>query len=313
MQAKPPETDVALPLRHRVAHASLKGAARLIASLPAGALPPVARCLGGLHGGVIRHRRGYVRDTLERCFPDKPPEERRRILTGMYQCLSLNQLELLRAAGGRDEELAQRFDVSGREHVEAARAAGNGVLILTAHLGNWDLMAILASRCLGYPLVILSKDMRNPGVNAFWMEARRNLGVRILPSKGSYRNCLRTLRANELLAFILDVNRPGRDGVFVDFFGRPASTSPGLAHLSAVTGAPVVPVYMHRLPDGRHHLEAHPAFAPPPDRSEEAILNATQRYTRSIEDAVRRYPEQWLWLHKRWKNQPPPDGAPAAS
>jgi hypothetical protein len=107
---------------------------------------------------------------------------------------------------------------------------------------------------------------------------------------------------------MLDQQRPASQGVFVDFFGRLASTSPGLAFMSAATGAPVVPVFIRRKASGGHILEALPLMEPPPDREEETIRQHTAVYTKIIEEQVRRTPAQWLWLHKRWKSRPLGEG-----
>jgi KDO2-lipid IV(A) lauroyltransferase len=120
------------------------------------------------------------------------------------------------------------------------------------------------------------------------------------------RACLKALKGNGLLGFILDQNRPHDQGIFVTFFNQPASTTPGLAFISAVTQAPVVPVFIHRTPDDRHHVRVLPAIEPPADRGEDSLRSATQHYTTIIEQEVRRHPDQWTWVHRRWKTRPKP-------
>ena len=219
-------------------------------------------------------------------------------------------MELMRFAGGKDAELGERLEVHGEEIVKEALVREKGVLILIAHFGNYDLMGLYASKLFAYPLTIITKTLKNAKLNELWWEMRRKAGVKEVPSHNAYRACVRALRKNELVGFMLDQNRPKEQGVFVDFFGRLASTTPGLAFMSAQTGAPVVPVFMHRTPEGRHVLEVQPAIEPPADRKEETLLACTAAYTRIIEAEVRRYPAQWLWLHKRWKSRPPGEDAP---
>jgi len=276
---------------------------RLFAVLPLSSALALGRFIGWVLGSVIRRRRGYVLHTLEMCLPEKTAAERASITDGMYRNLGVNTVEIARLAGGRTSDLDARMTVEGEEHVRQALAGGKGALILTAHLGNWDLLGMYTAK-RGYPLTIISKVIKNEAINDLWMRLRKEFGVKIVPAHNSYRACLKVLKQNELLGFILDTNRPRDAGIFVDFFGRPASTTPGLAFMSAQSGAPVIPAFIHREGLDRHVIRVLPALPPPPDREEASIRQATQEYTRIVEEEIRRYPEQWLWIHKRWKTQP---------
>ncbi len=282
----------------------LKSMAKGMAGVPA----RWAQALGRGGGRVLAHgmrlRRTYVLEVLARSFPEKTPDEHRAIYAAMCRHQALNLVEILRFAGGREEEIRARIEVSGEEVVKQALERGKGVLVLIAHFGNYDLMGLFASRLLGYPVTIITKTLKNQRLNELWWELRQKAGLKTLPSHNAYRACVRALRRNELVGFMLDQNRPSGQGVFVNFFGKPASTTPGLAMMSAQTGAPVVPVFMRRRPDGRHVLEALPVIEPPPDRKEETLRACTAAYTKIIEDEIRRDPAQWMWLHKRWKSRP---------
>ena len=291
----------------------LKTMAKGVARLPRGAAMAVARHWGWLLAHVVRLRRAYVLATLARCFPEKTGEERRGIYDEMCRHQAMNLVELMRFAGGRDEELAGLLEVRGEETVKAALARGKGALILIAHFGNYDLMGLYASKLFGYPLTIITKTLRNAKLNELWWEMRRKAGVNEIPAHKAYRPCVRALQANGLVGFMLDQNRPAAEGVFVDFFGEAASTTPGLAFMAAQTGAPVVPVFMRRTPEGRHVLEVGALLEPPPDRKEETLRAFTAACTKIIEDEIRRYPDQWLWWHKRWKSRPPEEKAAAAA
>ncbi len=269
---------------------------------------------GWMLAHAVRLRRAYVLETLARCFPEKTEGERRAIYAEVCRHQALNVMELMRHAGGRETELSGLFEVRGREHVEAARAGGKGVLILIAHIGNYALLALQVSRLIGYPLSIIAKPLRNGTLNDLWWEMQRKAGVNGIPSHNAYRASVRALRDNGLVGFMLDQNRPAGQGVFVDFFGKAAATTPGLAVMSAQTGAPVVPVFIHRTPEGRHVVEVRPPIAPPSDRQAETIRDFTARCTKIIEDEIRLHPEQWLWWHKRWKSRPAGEAAaPAAT
>ncbi|HPC57439.1 MAG TPA: lysophospholipid acyltransferase family protein [Kiritimatiellia bacterium] len=282
----------------------LKSMAKGVACLPARWAQALGRGAGWVLAHGMRLRRTYVLEVLARSFPEKTPDEHREIYAAMCRHQALNLVEILRFAGGREEEIRARIEVSGEEVVKQALERGKGVLVLIAHFGNYDLMGLFASRLLGYPVTIITKTLKNQRLNELWWELRQKAGLKTLPSHNAYRACVRALRRNELVGFMLDQNRPSGQGVFVDFFGKPASTTPGLAMMSAQTGAPVVPVFMRRRPDGRHVLEALPVIEPPPDRKEETLRACTAAYTKIIEDEIRRDPAQWMWLHKRWKSRP---------
>lgn len=279
---------------------------------PRGALA-LARGGGWVLAYVVRLRRTYVLKTLARSFPDKTAPDLKALYVAMCHHQVLNVVEILQFAGGREAEVGARIDVRGQEIVSEALERGKGVLILIAHFGNYDLMGLIASRLLGYPVTIITKIIKNKSLNTFWWGLRQKAGLKTLPSHNAYRACVRALRQKELVGFILDQNRPQEQGVFVDFFGKTASTTPGLALMSAQTGAPVVPVFMRRLPDGRHLLEARPLIEPPPDRKAETLRNFTAIYTTLIEDEIRCEPAQWLWLHKRWKSRPAAETAAVAA
>ncbi|NCA82984.1 MAG: hypothetical protein EOM72_09610 [Opitutae bacterium] len=289
----------------------LKTTAKVVALLPLGWALALARQWGWMLAQVVRLRRAYVLDALARSFPEKTDRERRALYAEMCRHQAANLMELMRFAGGKDAELGGLLDVRGEEIVRAVRSRGKGVLILIAHFGNYDLMGLYASKLFGYPLTIITKTLKDAKLNALWWEMRRKAGVTEIPAHKAYRPCVRALQQNGLVGFMLDQNRPNPQGVYVDFFGRLASTTPGLAFMSAQTGAPVVPVFMHRTPEGRHVLEVRPILEPPPDRQEETLRAFTAACTKIIEEEVRRFPAQWLWLHKRWKSRPEGEGAPA--
>lgn len=265
----------------------------------------LGRGLGWIYGSVIRHRRSVALAALSRSLPDCSESERQRILKAMYRNFAVNYVEILRLAGGADDDLRQLITSEGEEIVQDVLRRGKGALVLTAHLGNFDLLAMFTAQH-GYPLTIISKEIKNPALNGLWMRLRERYGVKIVLSHNSMRACLKALKGNGLLGFILDQNRPHDQGIFVTFFNQPASTTPGLAFISAVTQAPVVPVFIHRTPDDRHHVRVLPAIEPPADRGEDSLRSATQHYTTIIEQEVRRHPDQWTWVHRRWKTRPKP-------
>ena len=253
---------------------------------------------------VVRYRRTELAETLRRCLPEKSEAEVRQLERAIFRHFGLTAVEFLRAIRRPPRNVEAWVRVEGVEHWEAAKARGKGILGLSGHIGNWELMGAVTSQ-LGYDNYAVVKHLHNPKPDAFLWSARERLGVRQLSVRDSYRDCLRILRKGGRGVMILDQNMRADRGVFVDFFGRPACTTPGLAILAAQTQSPVLPAYMIRNPDGTHTLRFLPPIPPPADRNRETILEATQTYTRVLEDIIRRHPDQWIWFHRRWRTRPP--------
>lgn len=275
----------------------------------------VGAALGFLMGRILRIRRRAVLAALARHLPEKSPAERVAIANGVYRHLARMAVECLGFPHQPRERFQRQVDFVGLENGSAALARGRGMLVLMGHIGNWELMGLaLAGRFTQINVVV--REQHHEGFNAYWRASREDMGLHLLAAQHSYREALRALQRGELVAVTLDQNMRRRRGVFVDFLGEQACTTPGLAYLAAQSGAPVVPMYSIRQLDGRHRLEILPALEPPPDREESTIQAATQAYTRILEDIIRRHPEQWLWLHKRWRTRPeqpiPPSRRPAA-
>ena len=281
----------------------LKILCKFFGLLPLPAALALGRGMGWVYGSVIRHHRRDAEKALERCLPEKSDEERSLILKRMYRNLGMNAVELLRLASATNEYFKDYIEWEGEEHAHAALAAGKGMLVLTGHMGSWDLLCSIAPK-FNFPTTIITKNIKNEAVNSQWMEIRNRFGLKFVPAHNSYRQCLIALRKNEIVGFAIDQNMIDKEGIFVDFFGKPACTTPGLAFMAAQSGAAVVPVFMIRLNNGKHLVKTLPAIPPPPDRKPETIREYTQIYTKVMEDIIRQYPEQWIWVHRRWKTVP---------
>lgn len=277
--------------------------------LPLARALALGRALGWAYGSVIRYHRRDALAAVRRSLPDKTDAEVRTIVAGMYRNLGMNLVELFRLRSAPDEYIKDFIVFEEERHLHETLKRGKGMLVLSAHLGNWDLLCTTAPR-FNFPLTIITKEIKNRALNDYWMDVRRRFGLKFVPAHQSYRLCLSALRKNEVVGFILDQNMTRDEGIFVDFFGRPACTTPGLAYMSMQSGAPVVPVFMIRRENGRHLIKVLPPIEPPPDRSPETIRDFTQRYTKVIEDMIRQYPDQWIWVHRRWRTVPQDSGAP---
>ena len=191
--------------------------------------------------------------------------------------------------------------VEGLEHIKEAGNKGKGVLVLAAHIGNWELLGSALREHSG-PVTVVYKKAKNPFVTEFIRAARKRRGIDTIPHRNSARKILALLKKNETVGILLDQYATNKDAIKADFFGIPAETNYGLALIALKTGAPVVPAFMVRDESGRYRCVYEKAIElDKGDDLQEDIKEATSRFNEILERAVRRYPEQWFWVHNRWK------------
>ena len=309
--------------------------------------------IGRLWHSVGGPRTRRVREQLERAFPERDRAWVARCCEEVFVHLGRGLAELVLLRGRHRTALLQRVEFEGLEHLEAARRASatGGVLVMTGHLGNWELAAARAAS-LGLPISVVYRGLRNPALDEALRGLRGGGGVggvgpgrpggaeaggtrpgedfEQLPMGRAGLAVLRALRRGRFVLVLLDQNARRHEGVFVPFFGRPASTRFGPARIAEQLGIPVVPAFVRRLPDGRHHrIRFEPALAIEADpetgdgrgddgsRESEILRQNVARMTAAIETRIRETPEQWIWTHRRWRTQPrdEPSGetAPTAS
>ena len=191
----------------------------------------------------------------------------------------------------------------GTEHIAEALAKGRGIFFLTGHFGNWELLAATHGLA-GFGLSVVVRPLDNPYLDAVIARARERSGLRAISKRDAVPGVRAALGRGECIGILLDQDA-GRHGVFVPFLGHPASTSRALAILALKTRAPVVPAFIHRLPDGGHELVLEPEIplVITGDLDHDIVVN-TARFTEAIERQVRAHPEQWFWVHRRWKSRP---------
>ena len=273
---------------------------RCLAALPLGAALAIGRGFGWFLAHVVRHRRKETVTRIHTCLPDKDMAVCRSIYCDMFANLGMNIVEMLRVSHRGLADMEGRVTIHGRDNLETLQGGG---LVLMAHIGNWEncgyVTNLLDSTC-----TVVVKPIKNAGIQGHVEATRKNMNLEMLPHTGSYRECLRRLQQGHSVAIILDQNRTRAQGVFVDYFGQPACTSPGLALMSAQMKIPVVPLFDVRRGNRDHDLHVLPPIPPPESRKIDALTEATQHYTKVIEDMVRRHPEQWTWLHRRWRTKP---------
>jgi KDO2-lipid IV(A) lauroyltransferase len=275
----------------------------------AGRLPlPVAlwagRRLGDLLYAVLPRRRRLALANLARAYPAMPLAERRRLARRASQHLGMTLTELPRLLAAPLPATLARIRLEGAEHLQAAMTAHGRALILTAHLGNWEILCA-THRLTDYGLSIVVRPLDAPWLDAVADRLRRRTGVEVIDKRGALRPVLDALRRGRMVGILMDQNAARREGVFVDFFGQPASTSRSIAVLALRTGAPIVPIFAYRSADGDHRVVIRPALpAPTANDPEAAVAELTARCTAEIECAIREAPEQWLWSHDRWRTRP---------
>jgi KDO2-lipid IV(A) lauroyltransferase len=273
----------------------------LLAHLPSAVGLAAGRRLGDLLWWALPRRRAVALDNLQRVFGgERPPAEIRRLGRRSFQHVGMNLIEACCYFLRPTHVMLSRVRVEGLQHFQTAAAHGRGVFILTAHFGNWELLAA-AHGLTGVPLSIVTRPLDHPLLEDLASRFRRRSGAELIVKRQAVREVLSALRRQRMVGILLDQNATRAEGVFVPFFGSPASTSKGLALLALRTGAPVVPIFLRREPDGRHCMDVSAALPPPADGE---ITTYTSMFNRAIEAAIRRAPEQWLWMHDRWRTRP---------
>jgi KDO2-lipid IV(A) lauroyltransferase len=254
-----------------------------------------------LHG---RLRRVGMRN-LALAFPEKSESERARILRGEFASLGRQLAEVCQFPHYTLANVEDVVVYDGLENFEAAYARGKGVLFLTAHFGGWEISAF-AHSLHGHPLHVVMRPMDNQYLDRLIQGYRTLHGNKTVAKDDFVRGLLAAMKAGETVGILMDTNMTPPQGVFVNFFGIPACTASGLARIALKTGAAVVPGFTLWDADlGKYRLRFDPAVELIRTGDLEAdIVANTQKFTSVIEDYVRQYPEQWLWVHRRWKTRP---------
>jgi len=292
-------------VRHRLEYAIVWLWVKTIGLLPR----PLARAKGISLGLLVYLLHGRLRRVgmrnLELALPAMPRHERRRVLRGVYVSLGRQLAEVCLFPRYTRENVSQVVVYDGFENFDRAHARGKGVLFLTGHLGAWELSAF-AHSLQGHPLSIVMRSLDNPFVDALIQSYRTMHGNRTVDKDDFVRGLLQAMRAGQTVGILMDTNMTPPQGVFVDFFGIPACTASGLARIALRTDAAVVPsftVWDAKL--RKYILRFDPAVElVRTGDSERDIITNTAKFTKIIEDFVRRYPDQWLWVHRRWKTRP---------
>jgi Kdo2-lipid IVA lauroyltransferase/acyltransferase len=287
-------------LRHRVEYAAVASVIAVVRLLPMRAVLAAGTLVGLAFHRLARRRRRLAIENLRTAFPGRTEAESRAICRGMFSHFGRLLAVLLKFSTMRPDQMLACVEFVGEERVLHAHAQGRGVLLFTGHFGFWEINALVHALTIK-PMAVLARPLDNPLLHNLLESVRTSTGNTVFYRRGAVRRVLRALDANMAVAFLIDQHMQPADAVYVDFFNRPAATTSALAALALRTGAPIVPVFALPLPGGRFRMVYEHPVEPPPHDHPDAIHEFTQRCTDVLEMYVRRYPELWLWMHRRWR------------
>jgi KDO2-lipid IV(A) lauroyltransferase len=300
-------TERPLRLRDHLLYGTVVGFLAAAGRLPLGVTRPLGAQIGAVVMGLNARDRRRSRDHLRIAFPSLGEEAVRSLLRRNARHVGTLLAEVAWLLQATPEDVAGLCPISGLEHLERPLAAGTGAVVITGHCGNWELLNARLG-VAGIPMTIAVRGLHDPRLDQITTGLRSRFGTEVVPrGQDAGRRLLAALAANRVDGLLIDQDIKDIPGVFVPFFGRPAWTPSGAAMFALRRGCPLVPAFDHRLDDGRHQAEVLPPLPePPPGPTEERIAALTAAATLAIEGQVRAYPEQWVWMHRRWRRQPPP-------
>lgn len=275
----------------------------LVHALPLRVSLRAARAVGWVVACFVK-RRDVAYRNLRAAFAGEYSDRRlRSIARESIQQMAMAAVELLRAPDLTRDYLERHVRIEGRERLRERLDRGEGLIFLTAHFGNWEMLN-LAAGILGYPMVALARVQKHPRSDAYLNSLRTSQGTQIILKGMSVREILRALRAGKIVGILSDQDG-GRQGTFVDFFGRRSSSPSGVATFAIKTGSPIYPVFIFREGLDGHRVEVEgPLSAPETADQAEAQRHILQEFAAMLESRIRRSPGQWLWAHRRWKSTP---------
>ena len=281
-------------------------AVRLVSALVSLLPMPVVRRLGAAIGHLAyvidRSHRRTALENIGAAFPSRSQADRRALARAMFAHFGSLLLELLKFSTYTPEQMLAATEIEGDERARQAYGQQRGVLFFTGHFGYWEIHA-LAEPLYHPPISVLARPLDNPHLHEMLERIRTKTGNAVIYREGAVRKVLRELAANHGVALLIDQHLHTPDAVYVDFFQRRAATTSALAALALRTGAPVVPVFALPLPHGRYRLIYEHPVDPPQADTPDAVRDFTQRCTDVLEMYVRRHPELWLWMHRRWRDE----------
>ena len=289
-----------ITIRHRLEHLAVQAARLAVRLMPRLCQLWAGAWLGALFYRVDRRRRTTAMANVRAAFPGRTDSAYRALVRASFANVGRHVLELLRFDTMSVEQMMDLVEFEGEERVEQAMAAGRGVMFYGGHFGVWELLVMVHASCFE-PILMIVRPLNNPLLEAMVERVRTRLGTRVISRKGAVRGLLRALLEHRSVGMMIDQHMHDRSAVTVEFFNRPAATTSSIAALALRTGVPVIPVFGLPLARGRYRMIYETPIEAPDPESPDAVQVLTQRCTDVLETYVRRYPELWLWMHRRWR------------
>ncbi len=287
---------------HYLEYAALRFVSALAGLLSFEQAGRLGASLGSAVFNLTSLRKEVTLDNIRRAFPLHAPEQVNDIARGAYCNYGRSICEMLWSQGKTEADLKPLVRIVNREIFDEAKAGARGIILLSGHFGSWEMIVLSLRLNLGVPFLIIAQEQRNRLVDRFINAGRSRFGNTVVYMSESVRKTIQTLKNGDTVALLGDQSAP-KESVFVDFFGRPAATHRGAAVFSLKTGAPLVMMFLVRRADGKsdahfERVDETNLGATPEDQ----VIELTRRHTAILERYIRAYPDQWLWMHKRWKH-----------
>lgn len=279
-----------------------------VALLPASLTYRIGAMSGLLIPYIVPKRRAVIIDNIDRALPfmkSHPPwvstcEDSQELARETFKNLGRSLMEVCRLYHGQGKNIIANIEFRGRENYEAARAKDNGLIFLTGHCGNWELLALTLSSYFGEEISCVARRQNNPFLNRMVERMRQRYNSRVIYKQGALKNILKLLKRGEMVGILDDQAVIPEEGVLIDVMGRKAWASKALVIITQKSSAPLIPVFIHREGE-RHVITFYPEHHFSGDMSDEGIKIETQALSRYVENFVVANPTQWYWVHRRWK------------
>ena len=251
---------------------------------------------------VDRKHRALVIENLKRVYKDKKKSWYQKMAIEHFRNFGMLIFEFFKISQLNEQEIRDILTIEGEENIREALAKGKGVFLMSAHIGNWELVGAGLS-LLKLPINVVVKSIRNPYINNIIIRQRSLAGINVIPARGALKKTLYALKKNEIVCFLMDQATSKKDGINVNFFDIPAWTNIGLIVLSLKTGATIIPTFAVR--EGKNHkvIFQKPFELIRTGNSKVDIRENTIRMNKIIEKIILDYPAQWFWVHNRWKKR----------
>jgi Kdo2-lipid IVA lauroyltransferase/acyltransferase len=287
-------------MKHRAEYLTIRLLIAVIQVMPNSFVSAAGAVVGMIAYVADRNHRRIALENVAAAFPARTHRAHKRIIRGAFRHFGRLLFELLKFSTLSPDAMLKRVEFEGEERVRAAYAQGKGVLFVTGHFGYWELQAMVHALRLP-PMAVIARALDNPALNELLERMRTRTGNSVIYRRGTIRRAMRQLQAGESVGVLIDQHILGHDAIYVDFFNRPAATTSAVAALALRTGASVVPLFALPLGGGRFRMIYEHPVEPPAATSEHPLREFTQRCTDVLEMYVRRNPELWLWMHRRWR------------